>query len=89
MQTGIKHYVTRDKINNASFKQKLDPVSKHILRRQNPLELVSEDISTFDAEKPIIGSLPRELDVGKKDVPSDLMKRRQDHLGWILIYKTD
>ena len=40
MQNDINHYVTRDRINNASFRQKLDPISKNILRRQNPLELV-------------------------------------------------
>ena len=58
--------MTRDRINNASFRQKLDPISKNILGRQNSLELVSEDISIFDAENPIIGSLLRELDVKKK-----------------------
>ena len=31
------------------FRQKLDPISKNILRRENPFELVFEDISTFDA----------------------------------------
>ena len=29
MQTDINHYVTRDGINNASFQQKLDPISKN------------------------------------------------------------
>ena len=66
MQSNINHYVTKDRINNASFQQKLDRISKNILRRQNPLEVVFEDISTFDAENPIVGSLLRELDVGKK-----------------------
>ena len=66
MQTDINHYVTRDRINNASFRQKLDPISKNIFQRQNPLELVFEDISTFDSENPIVGSLLRELDVGGK-----------------------
>ena len=66
MQTDINHYVTKDRINNTSFRQKLDPISKNILRRQNPLELVFEDISTFDAKNPIVGSLLKELDVGKK-----------------------
>ena len=66
--------MTRDRINNASFRQKLDPISKNILWRQNPLELVFEDISTFDAENPIIGSLLRELDVGKKVEASNLIK---------------
>ena len=44
MQNDINHYVTRDRINNAGFRQKLDLISKNILRRQNPLELVFEDI---------------------------------------------
>ena len=39
MQTDINHYVTRDRINNASFRKKLDPI-----RRRNPLELIFEDI---------------------------------------------
>ena len=43
IQTDINHYVTRDRINKASFKQKFDPISKNILRRQNPLELVFQD----------------------------------------------
>ena len=45
MQNDINHYVTRDRINDDSFRQKLDP------------ELVFEDISTFGAENPIVGSL--------------------------------
>ena len=66
IQTDINHYVTRDRINNASFRQKLDPISKNILRRQNPLELVFEDSSTFDAEKLIVEGLLREIDIKKK-----------------------
>ena len=50
-------------------------MSKNILRRQNPLELVLEDISIFDAENPIIGSPLRELDVGEKYLSSDLIKQ--------------
>ena len=57
IQTDINHYVTKDRINDASFRQKLDPISKNILRTQNPLELVFEDMPTFDAENPIVGSL--------------------------------
>ena len=45
IQTDINHYVTRDRINDASFRQRLDPISKNILRRENPLELV--DISLW------------------------------------------
>ena len=47
MQTDMNHCVTKDRINNASFRQKLDPISKNILRRQNPLEFVFKDISTL------------------------------------------
>ena len=66
--------MTRDRINNASFRQKLDPISKNILRRQNPVELVFEDISSFDANNPVVVSLLKELDIGKKDVASELIK---------------
>ena len=66
IQTDINHYVTRDRINDASFRQKLDPISKNILRRLNPLELVFEDISTFDTENPIVGNLLRGIDLKKK-----------------------
>ena len=40
IQTDINHHVTRDRINDANFRQKLDPISKSILRRQNPLKLL-------------------------------------------------
>ena len=39
------------------------------------MELVLEDISTFDSENPIVGSLLRELDVEKKKLASDLIKQ--------------
>ena len=81
IQMDINHYVIRDRINNASFRQKLDPVSKNILRRQNPLELVFEDISTFDAENPIVGSLLREIDIKKKQSGSDFIKSLPSHPG--------
>ena len=81
IQTDINHYVTRDRINNASFRQKLDPISKNNLRRQNPLELVFEDISTFDAENPIVGSLLREIDLKKNQSDSDFIKSLPSHPG--------
>ena len=81
IQTDINHYVTRDRINDASFRQKLDPISKNILRRQNPLELVFEDISTFDAENPIVGSLLREIDFNKNLIDSDFIKSLPSHPG--------
>ena len=81
MQTDINHYVTRDRINDASFRQKLDSISKNILKRQNPLELVFEDISTFDAENPIVESLLREIELKKKQTDSDFIKSIPSHPG--------
>ena len=40
IQTDINHHVTRDRINDANFRQKVDPISKSILRRQTPLKLL-------------------------------------------------
>ena len=74
IQIDTNHYVTKDRINEASFMQKLDPISKNIIRRQNPLELVFEDVSTFDAENPIVESLLREIDLKKKQADSDFIK---------------
>ena len=81
IQTDINHYVTKDRINNTSFRQKLDPISKNILRRQNPLELVFEDISTFNSENPMVGSLLRETDIKKKQSDSDFIKSLPSHPG--------
>ena len=49
MQDDINLFVTCDRLNNASFRQKLVPIEKNIFRRQNSLELVFKDISTFHA----------------------------------------
>ena len=48
MKDDINLYVTRDRLNNASFRQKLDPTAKNIFCRRNPLELVFKDIFTFE-----------------------------------------
>ena len=65
IQTDINHYVARDRINDASLRQKLDTISDNILRKQNLLHVVFKDISTFDAENPIVESLLREIDLKK------------------------
>ena len=51
------------------------------MRRQNPLELVFEDISTFDSENPMVGSLLRETDIKKKQSDSDFIKSLPSHPG--------
>ena len=80
IQTDINHYVTRDRINNASFRQKYS-ISKSTLRRQNPLELVFEDVSTLDAENPIVGSLLREIAIKKRQSNSDFIRSLPSHPG--------
>ena len=51
------------------------------MRRQNPLELVFEDISTFDAENPIVESLLGKMDLKKKQTDSDFIKSWPSHPG--------
>ena len=89
MQTDINHYVTKIRINDASFRQKVDPISKNILRRQNLLELVFEDISTFDAENPIVGNLLREIDIKKSSQTAILLNLYQVIQEKILKYRKD
>ena len=89
MQTDINHYVTKSRINDASFRQKVDPISKNILRRQNLLELVFEDISTFDAENPIVGNLLREIDIKKSSQTAILLNLYQVIQEKILKYRKD
>ena len=73
MQTDISNYVTRDGINNMSFRQKLDLIKRDILRRQIHSNFVF--ISTFDAENPIVEYLLSDLDSGKKLTAGDLVKK--------------
>ena len=75
MQDDINLYVTCDRLNSASFRQKLNPMVKNIFLRKNPQERVFKDISTFDVQNPIFGLLLRDFDIGKKDVASALIKK--------------
>ena len=68
-------YVTRGRHNQASFCRKLDPIEKSVWRTENPLALLFKDVANFDAQNPVIGSLLRELDLGKKSTNSDLIKK--------------
>ena len=74
MQTDIYHYAKNYRIHNARFRQKLDPISKNILRRKSPLELVFENISTFDGKNLIV----------IKDIACEVIKKDKEHQEWIL-----
>ena len=62
IQGEIDLSITNDRLNEASFKRKLDPPSKNIIRNENSLELVFKNISTFDAQNSVTGSLLWEIE---------------------------
>ena len=62
----IDLYVTIDRLNEASFRRKLDPISKNIIENKNPIELLFKGLKHFDTQNPAIGSSIREFQIGKK-----------------------
>ena len=56
MQDEIDLYVTIDRLNEASFRRKLDPISKNIIENRNPIELLFKDLKHFDTQNRAIGS---------------------------------
>ena len=44
-------------------------------RKENPLELLFKDVSNFDAQNSVIGSLLCEIDLGKKQTSSGLISK--------------
>ena len=73
IQSGIELYVTRGRHNQASFHHKLDPIEKSVWRTEKPLALLFKDIANFDVQNPVIGSLLRDIDLGKRSTNSDLI----------------
>ena len=43
-------YVTNNRLNEASFRRRLDPISKNIIRNKNPIEILFKDVRHFDAQ---------------------------------------
>ena len=75
IQSDIDLYVTRGRHNQVSFRYKLNPIEKSVWRTENPLALLFKDVANFDVQNPIIGSLLREIDLGKRSTNSDLIKK--------------
>ena len=75
IQSDIDLYVTRGRHNQASFHCKLDPIEKSIWRSGNPLGLLFKNVANFDMQNPVIGSLLREIDLGKRNTNSGLIKK--------------
>ena len=76
IQSDIDLFVTKGRFNEASIRHKLDPIVKSVWRTENPLALLFKDVATFNAQNLIIGSLLREIDLGKKGKNSDLMNKQ-------------
>ena len=75
MQDDTNHYITRDRINNASFRQKLYPISEKYIEKTKPSSACFSKYFYLWCGNPIVGSLLWELDVGKKDLASNLIKK--------------
>ena len=75
IQSDIDLYVTRGRRNQARIYCKLDPIEKSVCRTENPLALLFKAVANFDAQNPVIGSLLREIDLGKRSANSDLIKK--------------
>ena len=58
--------MTNDRLIEPSYRWRLDPMSKNMIKNQNPIELLSNGVKHFDAQNPVIGSLIMEVDIGKK-----------------------
>ena len=67
--------MTKGRLNEVSFWQNLDSKAKNVIRHENPLELVVKDVSKFDTQNTVIGSLIWEIDIGKKDVLNKLLAK--------------
>ena len=87
IQLEIDLYVTGGRHNQASFRLKLDPIKKSVWRTEKPLALFFKDVANFDAQNPIIGSLLREIDLGKNKTKSSLISTAPDISYTILLQR--
>ena len=70
--------ITNNSLNEASFRGKLGPISKNVIKKQNPIELLLKDLKYFDTQNPVIGKLIREVDIGKKEDLSKFLSQAPD-----------
>ena len=78
IQGGLNLYGMCGKLNSASFRRKLDPICKNVIRNQNPIEFWFKDLKHFDAQNPVIGNFIKEIDIGKKKDISKISKGALD-----------
>ena len=87
IQLDIDLYMTRGRHKQASFRRKLDPIEKSVWRTENPLVLLFKDIANFDGQNPVIGSLLREIDLGKNRAKSSLISTACDINDTVLLHR--
>ena len=68
-----------DRLSKASFKQKLDPISKNIIRNSNRPELAFKEISACHVPNPVIGSLLRKIDIEEKKIFIESLLKHLTH----------
>ena len=78
IQGELDLYVTNNRLKEASFRRRLDPISKMITRNKIPIELLFKDVKHFDAQNPVIGSLIKEVDLGRKKDLSKFLDKAPD-----------
>ena len=57
IQQELDLYVTNNRLNKASFRKRLNPISKNIIKSKNLIEPLFKDVKHFDVKKRIIRSL--------------------------------
>ena len=55
IQRELDLYVTNNRLNEASFRRRLDLISKNIIRNKNSIGLLFQDVKHFDVQNPVIG----------------------------------
>ena len=78
VQGEIDLYVTNNRLNEASFRRKFDPILKIVIKNQNPIELLFKDLKHFDTQNPVTGNLNPEVDIGKKKDLSKFLSHAPD-----------
>ena len=75
MREDIDLYITRDRLEKASFRRKLNPIAKNVSKRQNSIKLVFKEVSTFVVQNLVTGYFMEERDVWNNNLASKLVRK--------------
>ena len=76
IQGELNIYEIDGKLNSASFRRKLEPISKNVI-----IEFLFKDLKRFDEQNPVIGNLIKEIDIPEKKDLSKILKGAPDIIG--------